>query len=213
MDWNHPERVFGSSLDPVVLRVLWRTTGSMTGRQVQRVAEIGSVQGIRLALQRLYLQGIVDARQVGSSFSYSLNRNHFLFPAVDAAFRAIQPWQDLKDAVRSVVDAHFPHNGDETDRQTSVAAFGSVARGEARLDSDLDLLAIAPDSFADPAQGMADALRDLESRIGQRVQVYLTDPARLQQAVDVADPIVDSFKADALTLVGPDIRTYLESRT
>ncbi|WP_454853457.1 nucleotidyltransferase domain-containing protein [Promicromonospora soli] len=206
MDWDHPEHVFGSSLEPVVLRVLWRTTSSMTGAQVHRLANTGSDQGVRRALERLVEFGIVRSRQAGRAILYSLNREHLLFPAVDGAFRALHPTQSFRTIVQEIVTSHFP----TVPETVSVALFGSVARGDARLDSDVDLLVIAPDSYSEPAQGVADDLRALEPRIGQWVQVYLTDPDRLRHAVETDDPIVQSFRDDCEQLHGPDVRTYLQ---
>lgn len=206
MDWNHPEHVFGTSLEPVILRVLWRTTSSMTGAQVHRLAGTGSDQGVRRALERLVRFGIVRSRQAGRATLYSLNREHLAFPAVDGAFRALHPAGSFRSLVESVVTEHFP----DDPSIVSVAMFGSVARGEARLDSDVDLLVVVPDAYSEPAQRVADDLRALEPRIGQWIQVYLTDPDRLRHAVDTEDPVVQSFRDDCEQLHGPDVRAYLK---
>lgn len=209
MDWNHPEHVFGTSLEPVVLQVLWRTTSSMTGAQVHRLAGTGSDQGVRLALERLVRYGIVRSRQAGRATLYTLNREHLAFPAVDGAFSALQPGRAFRSLVEAIVTEHFP----DDPSTVSVALFGSVARGEARPDSDVDVLVVVPDSYSEPAQRVADDLRALEPRIGQWIQVYLTDPDRLREAVETRDPIVQSFQDDSEHLHGPDVRTYLRGTT
>lgn len=206
MDWSHPEHVFGSSLEPVVLRVLWRAGAPMTGTEVHQVAGKGSPGGVRLALSRLALQGIVVSSRVGTAATHTLNREHFGFAAVDAAFSALDPWTQFRSRVTEVVAEHGP----DDPLSVTVAVFGSVARGEARLDSDVDL-AVVVNQLDDVAENLGDELRnELGAATGQAVQVYLTTPARLHDAVRLADPIVDSFRSDARAVSGPDIRTYLQ---
>src|SRR5690606_14185976 len=96
MDWNHPERAFGSGLEPVILRVLWRAGVPMTGSEVHRVAGTGSANGIRLGLSRLARQGVVVPATVGSSVTHELNRDHLAYAAIDAAFSALNPWDDFR---------------------------------------------------------------------------------------------------------------------
>lgn len=206
MDWNHPEHVFGSGLEPVILRTLWRAGAPMTGAEVHRIAGKGSVGGIRLALSRLALQGIVLTSRVGTAATHALNRDHLGFPAIDAAFSVLDPWAQFRSRVTEVMAEHGP----DDPLSVTVAVFGSVARDEARLDSDLDLALVVAEAD-EQAQDLADELRqELSAATGQAIQVYLTTPARLGDAVRQGDPIVDSFRSDARAVSGPDIRTYLQ---
>jgi predicted nucleotidyltransferase len=196
--------VLGGSLDPIALRALWSAGRPLTGEQVARVARAGSPRGIRYALARLVDQGIVSASTVGSATLYALNTEHLAYPAVDAAFRALDPWPLLRSRVAALVSAQA-----EAAEGVSVAVFGSVARGDSGPGSDLDLLLVVP---ADDA-GAATLRTALSERVrawtGQQVGVYLTTPTRLAEARAADDPIVGSFARDAVTLSGPDVRTYL----
>lgn len=206
MDWNHPERAFGSGLEPVILRALWRAGVPMTGSEVHRVAGTGSANGIRLGLSRLARQGVVVPATVGSSVTHELNRDHLAYAAIDAAFSALNPWDDFRSRARRVVMHHVP----DDPLSVSVALFGSVARAESRLDSDIDLAVVVRDAD-ERAQHLVDDLRrTLGAATGQEIQVYLATPARLRDAVRLEDPIVESFRSDARAVSGPDLRTYLQ---
>jgi hypothetical protein len=52
--------VIGAGLEGEVLSVLAGTSKPLTGREVARLARRGSDRGLRLALNRLAEQGIVD---------------------------------------------------------------------------------------------------------------------------------------------------------
>ncbi|KQY22832.1 hypothetical protein ASD16_09450 [Cellulomonas sp. Root485] len=206
MDWNYPERAFGSGLEAPVLRALWRAGTHLTGAQVHRVTGTGTDRGVRYALARLVEHGIVTATPVGGSVLYDLNHEHLTYPAVDAAFRALDPWNQLATRLQALIRSSFgPGSSDDV----TVAVFGSVARGEAELGSDLDLLVVVPD-VDERAHAFTDQLdRHGRDWTGQLVQVYLTTPALLATAREADDPIVASFLDDAKRLVGPDIKAHL----
>jgi len=207
MDWRTPERVFGSGLDAVALRALWTAGRPMTGEQVARVARAGSARGVRYALGRLASNGIVSASNVGSAIVYELNTDHLTYPAVDAAFRALDPWTLFRDRLRSLIASHYPAGG------VTVAVFGSVARGDAGPDSDVDLLVVAPE-LDGRAQDMRSSIIERVRRwTGHPVGIYLTTPERLAAARDAGDPIIGSLMSDAMTLVGPDASLYLREET
>ena len=205
MDWRTPEKVFGNSLDPVVLRVLWAAGRGMTGEQVARVAKAGSTRGIRYALDRLSVDGIVDASSVGASVVYEINTEHLTYPAVDAAFKALDPWATLRDRLSAMIASHGEPG------PVSVALFGSVARGEAGPDSDVDVLLVVPDADDRAADLRTLLAQQMRRWTGRESGVYLTTPARLIEAERAGDPIVESFARDAITLSGPDVHTYLKT--
>jgi DNA-binding transcriptional regulator PaaX len=64
--------------------VLARADQPFTGRQVHQLAERGTEQGVRNALERLVEQGVVLRSRAGSSYLYSLNRRHLAAPHVIA---------------------------------------------------------------------------------------------------------------------------------
>ncbi len=199
MDWAHPERAWGNTLDLPVLRALWRAGSPLTGQETHRVTGVGTYGGVRYALERLRRHGLVDGRAVGGSRLFTLNREHLLYPALEAAFERLDPQRDLRERVETLAGRHYPA-GDVT-----VAVFGSVARGEAGPDSDLDLLAVVPRED-DRAAAFVDELEtSARSWTGGPVQVLVHTSASLGAAASADDPLVTSLRRDARVLVGPSI--------
>jgi DNA-binding transcriptional ArsR family regulator len=208
MDWQQPERALGGTLDTTVLRALWRAGSGLTGAQVHRAAGTGTDRGVRYALTRLVEHGIVTATQVGGSTVYDLNREHLVYPSVDAAFRSLDPWQQLTERVEDLVREAGPPVGPD-DCPISVAVFGSVARGDSDLSSDVDLVVVVPELDGDAAELRSLLASGVRRWTGQAAGIYLTTPALLADAAASGDPIVDSFRRDSRSLLGPRIETYL----
>lgn len=174
---------------------------------MHQVAAVGSAGGVRYALQRLMEHGTVEGERVGGSVLYSLNRDHLTFPALDAAFEHLDVRRSFEDRVDSVRAEHY--SAGHADPLPIVALFGSVARDDARLDSDVDLLVVVPNRDARDER-FADALATRVRRwTGQDVQTYLTTPAALAAARTAGDPIVASFRRDARVVAGGALDPYL----
>jgi hypothetical protein len=132
MDFRRPLQVVTPTLDGDVLSVLARAEAEMTGRELQRVIGRGSHQGIRNAADRLAEQGVVSRRSAGNANLYALNRDHVAAAWIEGL--ASLPAQVL-DRLRDAINAWEK-------QPVLVVLFGSVARGEAAPQSDLDLLVV-----------------------------------------------------------------------
>ncbi len=118
---------------------------------------------------------------------------------------------ELATRLRNLVCTRHPPDGEGI----TLAIFGSVARGEATTDSDLDLLLVVPDDWSvDDADRLADDLRrDARDWTGNLVQVYCTARSDLDVAVRADDPIVASWERDAVTVLGDDVRRLVRRRS
>lgn len=132
MDFRRPLQVVTPTLDGDVLSALAGAEAEMTGRELQRVIGHGSHQGIRNAAERLAEQGVVSRRSAGNANLYWLNRDHVAASWIEGLARL--PAQ-LLDRLRGAIDGW-------TQPPALVVLFGSVARGEATPQSDLDLLVV-----------------------------------------------------------------------
>ncbi len=185
MDFRRPLQAITPTLDGDVLGVLARAETEMTGRELQRVIGHGSHQGIRNAADRLTGQGVVLRRSVGSANLYQLNRDHVAASWIEGlATLPAQVLNRLRDAI----------NGWEQP-PTLVVLFGSVARGDATPQSDLDLLIVRPAS-CDPDEPK---WREQLSELQRNGTAWTGNDTRVLEfgAHELQDPGAEQVLADA----------------
>lgn len=203
LDFAHPIRTIIPTLDGPVLEVLARTTRPLTGREVHRLAQTGSANGVRLALTRLTEQGIVFAEQRSTAVFYAANRDHLAWPAVDILTSLRRT---LLERIAAELDSWQPS-------PIHASLFGSAARADGGTASDIDLLLIRPDDIAEddpPWAEQVDRLRDrVRAWTGNRCHAFELDRRRLAEHVQAKDPLVEAWLRDAIPLSGADLRTTL----
>jgi predicted nucleotidyltransferase len=203
MDLTYPIRSVSPTLEGPVLEVLARTTGSLTVGEVHRLVEIGSLNGVRLALARLVRQGVVYADERSTAIFYHANRDHLAWPSVRAL-------AGLRGALLHRLRAEV---GSWEVRPMHASLFGSAARADGNADSDVDILLVRPDGRDEDGSPWADQVDRLRELVptwtGNRCHAFQLDTARLGEHVQVRDPLVDEWLRDAIKLDGEDLRIVL----
>lgn len=204
MDWRRPTEALIPGLEGVALRQLYAVDAPQTAGDVHERAGTGSRNGIRYALDRLSDQGIVVRTTVGNTAVYELNRDHLAYTALDAALRTYSPYAELRDRLRTLAGGRT-WNGP----LFSLAVYGSVARGEAGPESDVDLLLVLPDGRdADDAQvdDLVEALHVAVRRwTGNRAHVNVQKLSQVHMAAAERNPIFMSWLGDADFVFGKDV--------
>ena len=199
MDLSSPARTVIPTLDAEVLMALVGITMPVTGRQIARLLEAKSHRGVSLVLERLRQQGIVDVVEAGSSNLYSLNRDHVAASAVEALMDLRgKLFQRIRDAISNWEVAPI-----------SVAVFGSAARGDGGISSDIDLLIVRPEStFAEEPmwdQQLSDLSFWVHRWSGNRASLIQATPSEIAGMIERGEPIAESLRNDGRYLVGPNI--------
>jgi predicted nucleotidyltransferase len=196
MDLSRPLTVITPTVDADVLAVLARARASFTGRQVQQIDGRHSEKGVRNALQRLCIQGIVTRERVGAADLYTLNWDHLAAPYVEALAA-------LKSELLERISASL--------RTWEVAPayaslFGSAARGEMSPDSDIDLFVVRPDGVAAEHSQWRDQLDALTSRVrawtGNDTRALELSEAEVRRGLRVGQRVLTEIMADGLLLYG-----------
>ena len=163
----------------------------MTGRQVHGLVShkcsLWTVQG---ELKNLAELGLISTQPVGRAALHAVNEDH---AAIGPLRALLDPVAMLTEAVRSVVD----------DEVAAVILFGSVARGDATADSDIDLAVIAPTRWHRQAE-VADRVRE---RLGNRCDVLTFSPAEFARLAARGEPVVAEILAEGVTVLGEVPRT------
>lgn len=203
MDVSRPYGVISHPLDSAVLHVLTGTTASLTGRQVARLTPEGSQQGVGKALNRLVDEGLVEREEAGPSALYRLNRGHLAAPAIDLL---VNLRRELLDRLRRSFE-------EWEIRPMHASMFGSAARGDGDVESDIDLFIVRPEGVdAEDA-----TWRNQLDELGRDVGRWTGNHAGIVElsADDLADlrrrrpPVLKELDADAITLAGPDVAKLL----
>lgn len=170
-----------------VLSALLRTGAEMTGRQVHAlVRDEFSLWSVQQALTALAELGVAESRVVGRAMVHTINENHYTIQPLRAL---LDPLGALREIVRSAVDASV----------ACVILYGSVARGEARAGSDVDLAVIAGPDW-DGRVELEDAVR---LGIGNDCDVVLFTPDQFNRfAASQEEPVMRAILADGVALVG-----------
>lgn len=204
MDLTTPLQSLVPSIDSAALTVLAGTEGALGQSQIHRLAPRGTRRGLAFALDRLTEHGLVVAEPTNHGHRYRLNRDHVLAPAVLAAAGARHEFlRRLTDACERLSPA-----------VVSAALFGSVARRASDPASDVDLLLVVPDDADVDDAAWRDQVGRLGSQVvawsGNRLETVVVTRTHLAELVVGAEPVVDSWRRDALTLAGADLRGLLD---
>jgi predicted nucleotidyltransferase len=207
MDWSRPTAALIPGLEGVALRQLYAVDAPQTAGDVHDRANIGSRNGIRYALDRLADQGIVTRTTAGNTAIYELNRDHLAFPALDVALRTYDPYGELRARLGALVrDVSW---NDEGGGLFSVAIYGSVARGDATAESDIDLLLVVPDGHDENELQVDDISEALHVHVkrwtGNRAHVDVRTRRQLHMAYASHDPIFASWEREADFVYGDDV--------
>jgi predicted nucleotidyltransferase len=201
---SHPISTVVPTLDGPVLAVLSRTSQPLTGRKVHQLASGGSETGTRRVLRRLAGTGLVTTTEVGSAIQYALNRDHL---AAAAVLELANLRQKLIQRIRDAIEEEW------SARPIHASLFGSTARGDGDLQSDVDLLVVhgstdLPPDWADQVSSLGE---QVHSWTGNHLQTYELSSSALQAHFAAGEPIVNDWLRDCVTVYGSDFRQLRNS--
>jgi len=167
-----------------VLAVLLRTGAPLTGRRIHALVGVHSLGAVQRALRDLERIGVITTETIGRAGVHRINESH----------EAIAPLRSLASPIEMLTGVVR----DAALNVEAVIVFGSVARGEAHADSDVDLAVIAPETW----DGRAGLHQQVHARLGSVCDVLHLTREDFARAPEDREPVVEEILRDGLALVG-----------
>lgn len=185
------------SVHGVVLGVLARTDAPLSGRRVAQLAAGRAGQWrVNQVLSELAEAGIVTREHHPPAYLYQLNRAHL---AASAIVSLATLRDQLLERMRATTEAWSPPGA-------AVWLFGSAARGDGDVTSDIDVLVLRPDGVDDEAPAWLDQLdrfaADVTAWTGNPCTLVEYSESEFEGLVARGERLVDELRADALWISG-----------
>ena len=191
MDLGSPVLDIAPAVRGALLQALARLERPVTRRQLAAAAGVapGNASSV---IEELIQAGLVFETVAGRSSMVALNRSHLAAGPVLALAslrgelvrrmrKRLSGWPDLLGAW----------------------LFGSVARGDADSDSDIDLLIVADDLHSTELHDrLAKLHADVRSWTGNDLQLVEYSPASWRKLVRAKNPLVEQIRLDGIALTG-----------
>ena len=179
-----------------VLAVLAETTAELNLRTIARLAGVSVAQASRV-LPGLVELGVVERREVPPSSQFRLLPDH----VVSRALLDIARSSDTVLAEIGRLAGALPRPPDR------VVVFGSLARGEAGRDSDIDVVVVRPDTIGEDDDLWAESIetwrRDIARLAGNPVEVPEVSAAEAAQKSTDRSELWADIRRDGRVVYGP----------
>ncbi|MBI4566040.1 MAG: nucleotidyltransferase domain-containing protein [Planctomycetes bacterium] len=195
--------IFGQRSKVELLRFLVRTRAEHTGRELSRFLGLDP-KTCHAALQDLARQGVVEHRKIGTAIAYKLNERHVLVR------RILEPVFETEDGLLEA------YANDLRKRAgiplVSMILFGSVARGEERPASDVDVVLVTPAGGAgrERQEALDRAATELAGTYGNPPQVMLFSRREFSRKAAARDSFVSEVLRTGRVLYGKPFSQLLK---
>ena len=210
MDLANPVQSVIPSVQGAVLGVLARTDEPLSGRRVAELTRPRFAQTrVNAVLQKLADSGIVLRESRPPANLYRLNKKHV---ATDGILMLADMWATVLSRIRAeLANWSVPPE--------AAWLFGSAARREARVESDIDIFVVVPagamqgEETSNVWQLQTDALAEnIKAWTGNSCEVLEMDAAELEAAIERDDRLIRDLRDHAIVLAGDDARIVLRRR-
>ncbi len=191
MDLGSPVLDIAPAVRGALLQTLARLEQPVTRRQLAAAASVapGNASAV---IAELIQAGLVHETVAGRSSMVVLNRDHLAAGPV-LALAGLRG--ELIRRMRERLSAWPELNG--------AWLFGSVARGDADSDSDVDLLIVADDLQShDLHERLSRLQADVRSWTGNDLQLVEHSPSSWRKLVRAKNPLVEQIRLDGIALAG-----------
>jgi predicted nucleotidyltransferase len=194
MDLGAPVLDVAPAVRGALLQALARLEQPVTRRQLASAAGV-SPGNASAVIEELIRAGLVSETPAGRSSMVVLNRKHLAAgPVLALAGLRGELIRRLRERLTSWPDL------------LGAWLFGSVARGDADSDSDIDLLIVADDlQSRDLHERLAQLHADVRTWTGNDMQLVEHSAASWRKLARAKNPLVDQIRLDGIALTGDSV--------
>lgn len=198
MDYTHPlESVFPGAQSRV-LAVLARVDVEFSLRTLARVAQVSPAQVSRI-MPPLVELGLVQRRDISPLAMFRMIRTHVASQAVIA----------LLDS-RATVLRHLGSLAETTNLPAaSIIVFGSFARRESEIQSDIDIVIVRPDDMDEDSRVWVDPIlrwqEEASCLSGNEIQILEYTRTEVHQRLNSDVPLWDNILQDGIVVFGESL--------
>jgi predicted nucleotidyltransferase len=191
MDLGSPVLDVAPAVRGALLQALARLEQPVTRRQLAATAGVAPGNA-SVVIEGLIQTGLVSETVAGRSSMVALNRNHLMAgPVLALAGLRGELIRRLRERLSVWSDLHGSW------------LFGSVARGDADSDSDVDLLIVADDlQSRDLHERLSRLQADVRSWTGNDLQLVEHSLSSWRKLVRAKNPLVEQIRLDGIDLAG-----------
>jgi predicted nucleotidyltransferase len=206
---NHPQQgalrypltaILGAGANVRTLRELIRHGGELSAPSLVKRTGLAKAS-VRQALGILQAMKLVDAIGSDRARLFRVRREHPLATALDTLFREEEKrFEAVLEAVRMAAE--------RCDGLVAAWLYGSVARGQDREASDVDIAVVGePENLPQIEQTIREALREAEEKLAFTASVVAIDTDDVLRLGAASDRWWTDLTRDALRIVGdpPDV--------
>jgi predicted nucleotidyltransferase len=192
--------IFINTTNLAVLRVLNERVIGLSGRETARIAGI-SLRAAQLSLSGLESLKIVNRHYGGREHIFTLNRNNYIVrEIISNVFSA----EDLfRDSVFKNIKTRLVKLTD------SVILFGSVARHEEKIDSDLDICIVYSEGLKNIEKAVNRLRDELNEEYGVTLAPFYVTLKELKKRARHRKSPVDSIINEGKVLSGLSIKSLI----
>ena len=186
-----------------ILAVLAQTTADLNLRTLARLAGVSAAQASRV-MPELVVLGLVERREVPPSSQFRLARDHVAAEAIlllaGSRDRALQHVGEAAGALK------IP--------PIAVVVFGSVARGDATSESDLDVVVVRPDEIDEDDEAWGAGIEQWRNSVrvitGNPVDVVEVGLAEASQRLRRKTGMWADIVHEGIVVHGPSVAKLVE---
>ena len=198
MRLQHPFEIITPTLDGEILSVLAGADDWFSVNTIHELLSHRSDEGIRKTLKRLVSVGIADELGAGRAFLYRLNRDHLGAEAIIVIARLKQLFYTKLTEMFLAWEIQPRY----------VALFGSAARAQMNLESDVDILFVQPDDAIEHVwdEQINQLVLTASRWIGNEIRPLLYTESDVR-TLGTSEPVFEFISTEGIPLLG-DHQTF-----